>query len=410
MIVCKNCGHHNPTGTKFCENRDCGSFLEWLGEPVPTDTIPRVDDDPNRRGRRVGLTVGLLERELSVDPDTSTSCEITICNTGRVVDQYTIQVLGDSAGWTTVDPPWINLVPDAEGSARVTFHPPRRPDIVAGITPFRLVVASREDPRSVAFADGTISVGPYQDLAAQLRPQAGEGRSALYEVGLENQGNAPLEVQLNATDDRRALEFQISQPTVSVRPGARTSVSVRVRPRQRPLSGPSTSHMFRVVAQSPGEAPRNMDAQFLHRPLLPPIGRSWLVVLRVLFTVAGALAIILGAFDNWLPGVRGVDLTYESYVEDVFGNDVRSPPESLDTIFVSLGLVAIVLGVLALLGLATRTGLPTRLAAGLLLLLMAAFMFTVVDADISLGSGAFVVLVGAIVALLGGIAGLAVKN
>jgi hypothetical protein len=420
MIVCRECGHHNPTGTTFCENRDCGSFLEWSGEQRPTAMVPRVDD-PSRPGRggsgprlvgrrEVGLTARLLERELNVEPGASTSCEITVRNTGRVVDQYKVEVVGDSARWTTVEPAWINLVPDAEGSVRVTFHPPRRPRIVAGITPFRLIVASREDPSTVTFADGTINVAPFYDLAMELRPQVAEGRSAVYEVGVANRGNAPVVTQLDAIDDLRALEFQISQPTVSVPPGGRTSVRVSVRPRRRPLSGPVTSHMFRVVVQSAGEAPRSMDAQFLHRPLLPPIGRNWLVVLRVLLTLAGALAMILGAFADWFSGVRGVDLTYEQYVEDVFGNDVPSAPDAPDTIILSLGLVAIVLGVLALFGLASRTGLLTRLAAGLLLLLMGVFIFTVVNADISLGSGAIIVLAGAVVALLGGIAGMAGKT
>lgn len=423
MIVCRECGYHNPPGATFCENRDCGSFLEWSGEvfdesgpvsrppgPVRTSPAPtgpgvanraRDGGGPRRVGRgQVGLTVSVSQRELEVEPGKTVDCEITITNTGQIVDQYTIQVFGEAGQWTTVEPPSINLVPDAEGSAKVTFHPPRRPDVVAGMRPFRLVVTSREDLRAVGFADGTITVGAFHGSTAHLQPQYGEGRSAAYDVVVQNQGNAPVMARLEATDARQALALRISHPTLQVAPGGRGLARVFVQPRQRPLSGTPTSYPFRVVAQVGWGQPQALDAQFVHKPSLPPIRKGWL---RIALTLLGGLLMVLGAFAAWEEGVDGVDLTYETYVESVFESDVPSPPDGLSDTFVSVGLVAIVLGLLAMLGLATQTGKLTRVAAALALLLMLVFVFTVADADFSVGSGAFVVLLGSIVALIGGI-------
>ena len=39
MIVCKVCGHQNEVGAQFCGN--CGSFLEWSGEPTEDTTVVR---------------------------------------------------------------------------------------------------------------------------------------------------------------------------------------------------------------------------------------------------------------------------------------------------------------------------------------------------------------------------------
>lgn len=415
MIVCRECGVRNPSGTTFCENRDCGAFLEWSGDAFPTESLPQVNVLPSRgRGAsssgpqrigpaEVGVTVNLKERELQVEPGETTSCEINVSNDGRVVDQYTIQVFGDAARWTTVEPPSINLVPDAEGSARITFHPPRRSDVVAGTRPFRIVVTSREDLRASAFADGIITVAPFHEVVTQLRPQYAEGQRATYEAGVQNLGNAPVAARFDAADARRALELRISPPTVSVPPGGWGSARIDVQPRNRPLSGPPMTYPFRVVAQAGWDTPRNMDAQFVYKPMLPPFGRNWLVVLRLVLTLLGALLMLLGAFSDWVPDLPGTELTYEGYVEGVFDADVPSPPEGLSDTFVSLGLVAIVLAVVAVLGLFTQTGLPTRVAGGLGLVLMLIFVFTVNDADIDVSGGPYVVLIGALMVLIGGI-------
>ena len=422
VIVCRECGRRNENGTTFCENRDCGAFLEWSGEDLATEAVPVVKEargpgwgatGPRRSGAsEVGLTVNLPERELAVEPGDSVSCEVTVHNTGLIVDQYIVQVLGQPAQWANVDPPTLNLVPEAEGTARVTFAPPRRPDVPAGVAPFRLVATSHQNPQAATFADGTVTVGTYHDLATQLRSARAEGRQGAYEVALENRGNAPIVAQVAAVDDRHVLEFHVSRPTVSLPPGGRATVAVTARPARAPASGQPAAYPFRIVAQSGWDAPRSMEAELLHRPPLPKaphFGREWLPVARIGLTLLGALLMVIGANRAWLNGVKGVDLTYENYAQTVFDTDVPSPPERLDPIFASLGLVVIVLAVFALLGLAGRTGLLTRLAAGLALLLLLGYVLTVASSSASLGSGTYVAIFGAILALGGGVVGIANK-
>jgi hypothetical protein len=54
--------------------------------------------------------------------------------------------------------------------------------------------------------------------------------------------------------------------------------------------------------------------------------------------------------------------------------------------------------------------LLTRLAAGFALLVMIVFAFTVANAGLSLESGVFVVILGTILALVGGICGMVGKD
>jgi hypothetical protein len=421
MIVCRECGHRNPPGTAFCENRDCGAFLEWAGEVFPTEAVPQVmagqgpgwgASGPRRAGsRETGLRVGLVaERELQVEPDETVECEVTVNNTGSIVDQYTVQVFGEANAWTTVEPPSINLVPDAEGTVTVRFHPPRRPDVTAGTKPFRIVATSRENLGASAFADGTVTVAAYHEVATWLRPQVAEGRNAVYDVGVDNLGNSPIVARIVAVDDRQALDMRVSHPAVDVPPGGRGMARVQVQPRQLPAYGPAVTYSFRITVQAGWDTPRSMDAQLVHRPPPPPVPKppkkpyNWLPVLRIVLTLLGGLLMILGSFSDWVPDVAGVEFTYEAYTDTVFGSDLPPPPEDVSTTFVSLGLIPIALGVIAMLGLLSETGKATRIAGGLALVLMLIFAFSVADADLSLASGTFLVLFGAFVALLGGIA------
>jgi vacuolar-type H+-ATPase subunit I/STV1 len=242
-------------------------------------------------------------------------------------------------------------------------------------------------------------------MATYLRPQHGAGRSASYEAVVENRGNAPIVARLAAVDERQALELKVSEPAISVPPGGAGVAWVHAQPGARPLPGQPTTYAFRVTAQVGSDPPQSVDAQFVYKPALPLARRKWLPVLRIVLTLLGGLLMISGATGPWVDDVAGVDLTYEGYVETVFGGDVASPPEGLSTSFVAVGLVAIILGVVAVLGVFSRTGMPTRMAGVLAVVLMLAFVFTVMDADVSLGSGPLVVLAGAVLALLGGIAG-----
>ena len=69
----------------------------------------------------MGAIAVLGTRSLAVAPGAQASVEIRIRNNGTVVDQFTLQVLGDAAAWATAEPPVVSLFPGAEQTARITF-------------------------------------------------------------------------------------------------------------------------------------------------------------------------------------------------------------------------------------------------------------------------------------------------
>lgn len=58
MTICKECGHRNPNGATFCENRACGACLEWSGEVQPTEAVPvTAHPGPGLGGQRAATSI-----------------------------------------------------------------------------------------------------------------------------------------------------------------------------------------------------------------------------------------------------------------------------------------------------------------------------------------------------------------
>jgi hypothetical protein len=131
----------------------------------------------------------------------------------------------------------------------------------------------------------------------------------------------------------------------------------------------------------------------------PPVREfGALSIVRILLTVAGAAAMIVGAFAPYVASVNGVEITYRAF----FRIDTTRAAFAA-----SVGGVMIVLGLLAIVGLAFRSGWLTRLAGALGIVGVVLFAIDLFRAPGTLaagdiGWGAWLTLAGAIVALIGG--------
>lgn len=422
MIVCKQCGQRNQNAAKFCANPACGAFLEWEGDQVETGAIPRVQagvrpgrsEHPAAReskgaglGRQHGGVAAFLsERELSVEPGSAVRCQIRVRNAGPIVDQFSVHIRGDAAAWASVEPKIVNLYPAGEETVHITFSPPRASSVVAGPKPFQVQVSSKENPASSAVDGGTVKVGAFHEVSSKLVPTKSAGRlQANHDLIIDSRGNAPITAVVSASDPDRALAFSITPAVVSVMPGGRRNARVQVRPRKSLFTGMSRTHPFEVLAELEHGDRSRVDGTMVQAALFPTVTRGSSLALRVLLTLIGGLMMIGGASMEWLGGVAGTGLNYDEYVQSAFGVSVPEPPAALPTILTSVGLLAMVLGAFAILGVLSRTGRATRVAAGFALLFFAGLFITLLRAGGSLGFGAVVVIVGSVIALIGGLLG-----
>jgi hypothetical protein len=129
---------------------------------------------------------------------------------------------------------------------------------------------------------------------------------------------------------------------------------------------------------------------------------SWAgLAIRIVLTLVGAAGLVISAFMDWAQGKAATDIGVRGLWSTNFDHPGNNWLTALAAILVGLGLLAIV-------GLAPRTGWLTSLAGALGIALFVMFLVQLYRADFTvsdLDPGAWVGLVGGIVALIGGFLG-----
>ncbi|KAA2258801.1 hypothetical protein F0L68_23550 [Solihabitans fulvus] len=238
----------------------------------------------------MGVTTSLESSSLVVNPGEQTTCAVQIRNTGSVVDQFSVDVVGGAESWAEVQPPAMNLMPGDTGTAVVRFAPPRTSEVAAGPMPFGVRVRSREDPGGSVVEEGIVDVTAFTDLRLELSPVTTHGRSSTrHEIVVENAGNHPLPVELVAGDPEERLRFRVQHPALTVEPGTAAFVGLKIRPDKRFLKGPERKHTFQVTAVHSAGPPEAVEGTFVQRQLLP----KWLLPALIALLALVILAVVL---------------------------------------------------------------------------------------------------------------------
>jgi hypothetical protein len=251
---------------------------------------------PDYDRAHMGATATLGVKSASVQPGGEASCEIRIRNSGTVVDQFTLEVLGDAAGWAIVEPPSVSLFPGAEAVARIRFKPPKSPNIPARAIPFAVRVKSREDARASMVEEGIVEVGAFTDTFAELIPRTARGaRRGRAQLALDNRGNVRINVRLTASDPDKKLNFAISPPGLVAEPGTASFAHIRLIPRQTFFTGPPKTLPYKVFVHQDGVTPQAVDGVMIQEGLLP----KWLLPALI-----GLVALVLAATLLWFLVLR----------------------------------------------------------------------------------------------------------
>jgi hypothetical protein len=244
----------------------------------------------------MGATATLSEAGLVAEPGQETSCSVTIRNAGQVVDQFAVDVVGDASGWATAEPATVNLMPGETGTVTVRFAPPRTSDVPAGLIPFGVRVFSSEDPAGSVVEEGTVRLGAFTDVTAEIVPAKVEASSkADFEVAVDNRGNRPVAVELSPLDPEDELDFQLERNRVDLAPGRAAFIRMRVRPRKRFLRGQPVRHRFQVFVTAEDAEPLKTEGTMVQRQRLP----KWLLP-----ALAALLVLLLALVTLWFTVLR----------------------------------------------------------------------------------------------------------
>ena len=264
--------------------------------PAPVPSHPRVTRRPTATLARMGAAVAFDAARIEVVPGEVATVEVRVRNTGQVVDQFDLDVLGDIAGWVEVQPASINLLPSAEQVVTLKFTPPRSATAPAGEATFALRVLSHEDTAGSVIEEAVVLVSPFVEIAAELVPRTSRGsRKGRHELAVDNAGNQPTMVEIRMVDVDRLLEFRIDTSRLDTDPGTATFVDLQARPVKRFLRGANKTLPFEVVVTPEGGEPQTIQGSMLQQAVLP----KWLMVAGLLVVAGVAMLAAL-----WFTVVR----------------------------------------------------------------------------------------------------------
>lgn len=218
----------------------------------------------------MSAVAAIRETRLTVDPGGEVSTEITVLNTGGIVDQFTLEVVGPAESWVTLEPRVLSLFPDAQQVAIARFHPPRSYAVPPGPVPFAVRIIPSNDPAGSVAEEGTIEVGRFEDVAAEMVPSVVEGRiGAHVNVAVDSRGNTPMRVRLLTSDPAAALRITPRPDFLDLMPNQASFSTVKLRPRFRHLRGAAKQNRFKVIVDHEGTALATLDGTMVQKPLLP---------------------------------------------------------------------------------------------------------------------------------------------
>ncbi|MDQ1423403.1 MAG: hypothetical protein QOD72_901 [Acidimicrobiaceae bacterium] len=192
--------------------------------------------------------VALAQERFAVEPGAEARTTISISNPGTVVEEYHLEVLGDGAGWMTVEPEIVSLFPGIKADVVLVAHPPRVPAPLAGPTPFAVRCRSAVDPEDSTVVEGEVVVGGYLELALSLSPAIARRRkTGKFRATVTNRGNLPDRVRLIGVDPADELRFSIHPTVVDVPGSGKADATVKVKASAMFMKGAPRRQPFDVT-------------------------------------------------------------------------------------------------------------------------------------------------------------------
>ncbi|MFJ8885967.1 hydrolytic protein [Streptomyces sp. NPDC102402] len=243
---------------------------------------------------------------MTVTPGGTATTSLTVRNDSDIVEAYSLEVVGDCASWTTVEPARVSLYPGTSETVTIRLDPPRSPDVRAGEMPLAVRVLPTEHPDAVRVPETTVHVEEFHELRTEVQPRRRRGwLRGRYRLAVRNEGNTPVQAGFTAGQAGEELAFAFNPAGPKLEPGESVEVGLRVRTGKPVWFGSPVVWPFTLTTTETGEQDEagtdesavrsSLDAEFVQIPVFP----KWLLIV-----LAALLALLLAWFALVRPAVR----------------------------------------------------------------------------------------------------------
>jgi hypothetical protein len=328
QLECPNC-QAVAVNRDFCS---CGAYLAWhvphrtsdIAEPDPEAPRQGGHRDPARPEGYASTLLTLRDPEQS-EASAGSAVSVTLVpgdeavlvakirNQGVIVDRFDLRVEGLPEQWRTITYPTVFLNPwgtaeKCEAEIKLRLHPPRAPEAHAQSWSFSVIARSEKQGKDVAKVSATLTVLPFVATAMVVRPERVRARrGAVFNVGVENRGNSPVQVALRAKDVEERCPVAIGPATRRIAIGQVGSAVVRAGVERPRVIGRPTQHKLEISHVVAGDEayPGERVVVFQQLPWIP----LWVPIV----IVALAAAIVAWQLNRpplKAPQMAGVELRH----------------------------------------------------------------------------------------------------
>jgi hypothetical protein len=192
--------------------------------------------------------VKILKNHTFVTPGQAERVPMTVRNVSGIVESFSLTPLGPAAPWVEVLPTEVSLFPGDEGTATITFRPPRVPGVVAGEYVVAIRALSQVMRDSASTDELLVTVAPYYQASSDIARSTFTVRTkAETQLEIVNRGNATVVYHVSAVDPEGYMKVELEEDKVSLAPGETAWVTLRLKLAPRLLGTANENRM--VTAQ-----------------------------------------------------------------------------------------------------------------------------------------------------------------
>ena len=223
------------------------SESDATGAEGPTQDTGPSGEHPGEQAA-VPPLVKILKNHTFVTPGQAERVPMTVRNVSGIVESFSLTPIGPAAPWVEVLPTEVSLFPGDEGTATITFRPPRVPGVVAGEYVVAIRALSQVMRDSASTDELLVTVAPYYQASSDIARSTFTVRTkAETQLEIVNRGNATVVYHVSAVDPEGYMKVELEEDKVSLAPGETAWVTLRLKLAPRLLGTANENRM--VTAQ-----------------------------------------------------------------------------------------------------------------------------------------------------------------